>query len=88
MAAASVKSVAASVPFHDFCSLLERVSATRGTDKKKKLLGAFLEQWRSAHRALHGGESASAVSAGSAAGTAPARRKPDRAYFKVVFCLH
>lgn len=64
MAAAGVNSVAASVPFHDFCSLLERVSASKGTDKKKKLLGAFLEQWRSGHRALHGDQSASAVSAG------------------------
>ena len=62
MAAVSVKSVAASVPFHDFCSLLERVSASRGTDKKKKLICTFLEQWRSAHRALHCSDTASAVS--------------------------
>lgn len=60
--AAVCKSVAGSVPFHDFCSLLERVSVSRGTDKKKKLISAFLEQWRSAHRALHSGDAASAVS--------------------------
>ena len=62
-AGTSVQSVASSVPFHDFCSLLERVSTSRGTEKKKKLLSTFLEQWRSAHRALHGGDTASAVSA-------------------------
>ena len=49
-----LRSVASTVPFFDFCSLLEKISATKGNDKKKKLLSVFIEQWREAHDSLHG----------------------------------
>ena len=45
--------VAEQVPFFDLCSLLEKISATSGTDKKKKILKTFVEQWRGAHNRLH-----------------------------------
>ena len=49
----AVSEVAEQVPFFDLCSLLEKISATNGTDKKKKILKSFVEQWRGAHNRLH-----------------------------------
>ena len=37
------------VPFFDLCSLLEKIGATNGTDKKKKILKTFVDQWRGAY---------------------------------------
>ena len=45
--------VAAEVPFHDMCSLMERVSKVSGIEKKKKIFGSFLEKWREEHLRLH-----------------------------------
>ena len=45
---------ASQVPFYDLCSLLEKISNTSGTDKKKKILSIFVSFWREAHRNLHG----------------------------------
>lgn len=45
--------VAAEVPFHDLCSLMERVSKVSGLEKKKKIFSSFLEKWREEHLRLH-----------------------------------
>ena len=45
--------VAAEVPFHDVCSLMERVQKTSGLEKKKKILASFLVKWREEHNRLH-----------------------------------
>ena len=49
----SSSEVAGQVPFFDLCSLLEKIGATSGTDKKKKILKTFVDQWRAAHNRLH-----------------------------------
>lgn len=49
----SSSEVAEQVPFFDLCSLLEKIGATSGTDKKKKILKTFIDQWRGAHNRLH-----------------------------------
>ena len=54
--AVAVKSVADSVPFSDFCSILEKINATKGNDKKKGILKRFIDHWREAHRSLHGSD--------------------------------
>lgn len=45
--------VAAEVPFHDLCSLMERVQKVSGLEKKKKIFRSFLEKWREEHLRLH-----------------------------------
>ncbi|XP_068735127.1 DNA ligase 4-like [Montipora capricornis] len=45
--------VAAQVPFYDLCCLLEKISETSGTEKKKKILSTFVSSWREAHGKLH-----------------------------------
>ena len=40
------------------------MSKTKGTEKKKQLFGAFLNQWRSAHAKLHPTDAESTVSIG------------------------
>ena len=45
--------VAAEVPFHDICSLMERVHNVSGLEKKKKIFRSFLEKWREEHQRLH-----------------------------------
>ncbi|XP_073251496.1 DNA ligase 4-like [Porites lutea] len=54
MADSVTTAVASQVPFYDFCSLLEKISGTSGTEKKKKILTTFLNSWREAHGKLHG----------------------------------
>ena len=54
--AAAVKSVADSVPFSDFCSILEKINVTKGNDKKKGILKRFIDHWREAHLSLHGAD--------------------------------
>ncbi|KAK3736164.1 hypothetical protein QZH41_015551 [Actinostola sp. cb2023] len=46
--------VAAEVPFYDLCTLLEKVSSTSGTEKKRNLLRKFTDAWRKAHAKIHG----------------------------------
>lgn len=53
MAEDSRDEVASQVPFNDLCYLLEKISNTSGTEKKKKILSTFLTSWREAHRKLH-----------------------------------
>ena len=53
MAEDSRDEVASQVPFYDLCCLLEKISDTSGTEKKKKILSTFLSSWREAHRKLH-----------------------------------
>ena len=50
----SSAAVASQVPFYDLCLLLEKISNTSGTDKKKKILSTFVSSWREAHGKLHG----------------------------------
>lgn len=33
--------------------MLERISKTTGTERKKRLLNSFIDQWRQAHKKLH-----------------------------------
>ena len=54
--AAAVKSVADSVPFSDFCSILEKINVTKGNNKKKGILKWFIDHWREAHLSLHGAD--------------------------------
>ena len=49
-----VKEVASQVPFHDICSLLEKIHGTKGTDKKKSILRSFIQSWRETHNKIHG----------------------------------
>lgn len=37
----------------DLCTLLERISNTTGTERKKRILTNFIDQWRQAHKKLH-----------------------------------
>ena len=37
----------------DLCALLERISKTTGTERKKRTLTNFIDQWRQAHKKLH-----------------------------------
>ena len=50
----SRETVAKSVPFGDFCLVLEKISTTKGNDKKKGLLKKFIDRWRDGHRSLYG----------------------------------
>ena len=50
----SRETVAKSVPFGDFCLILEKISTTKGNDKKKGLLKKFIDRWRDGHRSLYG----------------------------------
>ena len=45
----------------DVCGLMERVSRASGTEKKKRILASFLEQWREAHASLHPADSDTTV---------------------------
>jgi hypothetical protein len=45
--------VASQVPFHDICSLLEKIHNTKGTDKKKSILKSFIGSWRETHMKIH-----------------------------------
>ena len=58
----SSSEVAEQVPFFDMCALLEKVGSTSGTDKKKKILKTFVEQWREAHTRLHPTDAGTTVS--------------------------
>lgn len=51
-----VKIVASQVPFHDVCSLLEKIQGVKGTDKKKSILKSFIGSWRETHNKIHGDE--------------------------------
>ena len=46
--------VASQVPFHDICSLLEKIHSNKGTDKKKGILKSFIGSWRETHNKIHG----------------------------------
>ncbi|CAB3983648.1 DNA ligase 4 [Paramuricea clavata] len=48
------KTVASQVPFHDICSLLEKIHSNKGTDKKKGILRSFTGSWRETHNKIHG----------------------------------
>ena len=50
------------VPFQDICSLMERVSKTSGTERKKNILATFIKQWREAHTRLHSTDADTTVS--------------------------
>ena len=54
--------VADEVPFHDICNLMERVSNTSGTERKKHILATFVKQWREAHARLHPADADTTVS--------------------------
>ena len=45
--------VASQVSFAELCGLLEKISKTQGNEKKKNLLGKFIEKWRDFHKELH-----------------------------------
>eukprot|EP00731_Ephydatia_muelleri_P008274 Em0004g612a len=45
--------VASQIPFHDLCTLMEKIHKTQGTDKKKKILSSFIERWRETHARLY-----------------------------------
>ncbi|KAK7101253.1 DNA ligase 4-like [Littorina saxatilis] len=49
----SDKVVAAKVPFAELCGLLEKLSKTQGNDKKKRVLGDFVDSWRRLHNETH-----------------------------------
>lgn len=45
--------VASQVSFAELCGLLEKISKTHGNEKKKAVLGTFVEKWREFHQELH-----------------------------------
>ena len=45
--------VAAEVPFHVICSLMEQVWGVGGVERKKKIFSSFLKKWREEHKRLH-----------------------------------
>jgi hypothetical protein len=45
--------VASKVSFAELCGLLEKISKIHGNDKKKVMLGKFVETWRNFHKDLH-----------------------------------
>ncbi|KAM9835850.1 DNA ligase 4 [Aulostomus maculatus] len=46
-------SVAAQVPFHDLCTILEKIQKSKLRPDKSKILWNFMESWRNFHSALH-----------------------------------
>ena len=55
--------VASQIPFHDLCSLMEKIHKTQGTDRKKKILSSFIDRWRESHARLHPTDAATTVGA-------------------------
>ena len=49
-----MSTVASKVPFYQLAVLLDKISALSGSEKKKKLLQDFVNEWRSFHNKLHG----------------------------------
>lgn len=45
--------VASQVSYAELCGLLEKISKTHGNEKKKGVLGKFVEKWREFHQELH-----------------------------------
>ena len=60
--------VASQIPFHDLCSLMEKVHKTQGTDRKKKILSSFIDRWRETHARLHPTDAATTVGGGGGRG--------------------
>ena len=46
----------------DMCSLMERINTASGTERKKRFLKSFIDQWRETHNKLHTTQAATTVS--------------------------
>ena len=46
--------VAQKVPFHTLCLLMQKISDTKGKEKKKDMFAKFLQHWRMTHSKIHG----------------------------------
>jgi len=48
-----METVASKVPFYQVAVLLDKISAQSGTERKKRLLQGFIDEWRAYHDRLH-----------------------------------